>query len=106
MQVGNEIFGAPYFSLIPASFSCKDIKATHPNSQTGYNIMVGNETRILYCNMNVLCGLGGGGWTCIAIESSGNCAFSGYYHHRFDSDIGSCTQITFPTYDKIYRDMR
>ena len=39
--------------------SCKDIKAVQPNSPTGYYHV---NSRNIYCNMDTLCG-SGGGWT-------------------------------------------
>ena len=42
--------------------SCKDIKAAHPNSPSGYYYV---NSRNIYCNMGELCGQDGG-WTRIA----------------------------------------
>ena len=53
--------------------SCKDIKAAHPNSPSGYYYV---NSRNIYCNMGELCGQDGG-WTRIAYldmsDSSQNC---------------------------------
>ena len=44
--------------------SCKNIKAAEPSSQTGYYPVMGSSGNIfgMYCNMDTLCG-SGGGWT-------------------------------------------
>ena len=50
--------------------SCKDIKAAHPNSPSGYYYV---NSRNIYCNMGELCGQDGG-WTRIAyLDVSDNC---------------------------------
>ena len=50
--------------------SCKDIKAAHPNSPSGYYYV---NSRNIYCNMGELCGQDGG-WTRIAyLDMTENC---------------------------------
>ena len=67
IQNGSSLFN----SIRPVS--CKDIKAAHPNSPSGYYHV---NSRNIYCNMGELCGQDGG-WTRIAYldmsDSSQNC---------------------------------
>ena len=67
IQNGSSLFN----SIRPVS--CKDIKAAHPNSPSGYYYV---NSRNIYCNMGELCGQDGG-WTRIAYldmsDSSQNC---------------------------------
>ena len=67
IQNGSSLFNS--IQLV----SCKDIKAAHPNSPSGYYYV---NSRNIYCNMGELCGQDGG-WTRIAYldmsDSSQNC---------------------------------
>ena len=88
--------------------SCKDIKEVLPNSPTGYYYVNG---RNIYCNMDELCG-SGGGWTRLAYldmtDSTQNCP-SGFRLYQSggvracgrptSSNFfqGSCTSVQFPS---------
>ena len=65
--------GSSLFNSAIRLVSCKDIKAAHPNSPSGYYYV---NSRNIYCNMGELCGQDGG-WTRIAYldmsDSSQNC---------------------------------
>ena len=64
IQNGSSLFN----SIRPVS--CKDIKAAHPNSPSGYYYV---NSRNIYCNMGELCGQDGG-WTRIAyLDMTENC---------------------------------
>ena len=69
LEIQNE--SSLFNSIRPVS--CKDIKAAHPNSPSGYYYV---NSRNIYCNMGELCGQDGG-WTRIAYldmsDSSQNC---------------------------------
>ena len=54
--------GSSLFTSAIRPVSCKDIKAAHPNSPSGYYYV---NSRNIYCNMGELCGQDGG-WTRIA----------------------------------------
>ena len=57
-------------SLFNQIVSCKNIKAAHPNSPSGYYYV---NSRNIYCNMGELCGQDGG-WTRIAyLDMTMNC---------------------------------
>ena len=61
----NRVFRTQHQSTLFTSLqpvSCKDIKAAHPSSPTGYYYPNG---RMVYCNMDKLCG-SIGGWTRLA----------------------------------------
>lgn len=110
LQVGNGSLGAPLFKNIPndpQERSCKSIKANWPYFKTGYYTLVksNGEEHTQYCMMDPLCGLGGGGWTRIAIESSGDCSSTGFYHKRPDSPGGSCGEIRIPVRDVPYTEV-
>ena len=90
-------------SITPVS--CKDIKAVKPNSVTGYYHV---NSRNIYCNMDTLCG-SGGGWTRLAYldmtDATQNCP-SGFRLYqtggvracgRATSGSASCTSVTFPS---------
>ena len=90
-------------SALPVS--CKDIKEVLPNSPTGYYYVNG---RNIYCNMDELCG-SGGGWTRLAYldmtNATQNCP-SGFRLYqsggvracgRASSNGGSCTSVQFPS---------
>uniref|UniRef100_A0A1X7URJ5 Fibrinogen C-terminal domain-containing protein n=1 Tax=Amphimedon queenslandica TaxID=400682 RepID=A0A1X7URJ5_AMPQE len=84
--------------------SCKDIKATHPNSPSGYYYI---NSRNTYCNMEELCGQEGG-WTRIAYldmtDSSQNCSsgleelmIGGIRLCRREGDSAGCRSNAFQT---------
>ena len=89
-------------SALPVS--CKAIKEVLPNSPTGYYYVNG---RNIYCNMDGLCG-SGGGWTRLAYldmtDSTQNCP-SGFRLYQSGgvracgraSNVGSCTSVQFPS---------
>ena len=53
-------------SSSPLPTSCEEIKNRQPNSPSGvYLLATGEETTQVYCNMEELCG-SGGGWTRLA----------------------------------------
>ena len=100
LQNGSSLFN----SIRPVS--CKDIKALQPNSPTGYYHV---NSRNIYCNMDVLCGVEGGGWTRLAhfdmSDNTQDCP-SGFQEYRsvwsrvcFNGlNYGkSCGSIKFPT---------
>ena len=87
------------------SVSCKNIKAAHPSSPTGYYYPNG---RMVYCNMGKLCG-SSGGWTRLAhldmSDVTQSCP-SGFRLYQFanrrvcgrpNSNGGSCASVKFPT---------
>ena len=86
--------------------SCNDIKTAHPNSPTGY-YHTGGHT--IYCNMDELCNVAGGGWTRLAYldmsDATQDCP-TGFRLYsiggtracgRSSSNTGSCTSIKFLT---------
>ena len=93
------------------STSCKQIKNLLPNSQSGYYVLAsanGLTTYTAYCNMEELCG-SGGGWTRLAYldmsDSTVSCP-SGFRLYqsggvrvcgRATSSVGSCTSVQFPS---------
>ena len=104
----NRVFRTQYQSTLFTSLqsvSCKDIKAAHPSSPTGYYYPNG---RMVYCNMDKLCDFSGG-WTRLAhldmSDETQNCP-SGFQLYQFanrrvcgrpDSNGGSCVSVKFPT---------
>ena len=97
-------------SFSPLPTSCQEIKYKQPNSPSGvYLLATANvETKYVYCNMEELCG-SGGGWTRLAYldmsDSTENCP-SGFKLYqsggvracgRPTSNGGSCTSIQFPS---------
>ena len=90
--------------------SCKEIKENQPNSTSGvYLLATANGGTVkVYCNMEELCG-SGGGWTRLAYlnmtDSTENCP-SGFRLYqsggvrvcgRATSSVGSCTSVQFPS---------
>uniref|UniRef100_A0A1X7UZ34 Fibrinogen C-terminal domain-containing protein n=1 Tax=Amphimedon queenslandica TaxID=400682 RepID=A0A1X7UZ34_AMPQE len=86
-------------SSLQPILSCEDIKRLHPNNQTGYYYV---NYKTMYCNMDQLCGLGGG-WTRVAYldmsDATQSCP-TGFRQYtiggkrscgRPESDGGSCT---------------
>ena len=97
-----------FFSPIPTS--CQEIKNKQPNSPSGVYLLetATNGTQYVYCNMEELCG-SGGGWTRLAYldmsDSTENCP-SGFRLYqsggvracgRETSSVGSCTSVQFPS---------
>ena len=99
LQNGSIIFN----SIRPVS--CKDIKAVLPNSPTGYYHV---NSRTIYCNMDTLCG-SGGGWTRIGYlnmkDATQNCPPNFRYYQTSDgiracgrlSGAASCVSVDIPT---------
>ena len=96
------------FSPIPTS--CQEIKNKQPNSPSGVYLLktANNGTQSVYCNMEELCG-SGGGWTRLAYldmtDATENCP-SGFRLYqsggvracgRPTSSGGSCTSVQFPS---------
>ena len=96
------------FSPIPTS--CQEIKNKQANSPSGVYLLetATNGTQYVYCNMEELCG-SGGGWTRLAYldmsDSTENCP-SGFKLYqsggvracgRATSSEGSCTSVQFPS---------
>ena len=95
------------FSPIPTS--CQEIKNKQPNSPSGvYLLATNNGTQYVYCNMEELCG-SGGGWTRLGYldmtDATVNCP-SGFRLYqsggvracgRATSNVGSCTSVQFPS---------
>uniref|UniRef100_A0A1X7V1K8 Fibrinogen C-terminal domain-containing protein n=1 Tax=Amphimedon queenslandica TaxID=400682 RepID=A0A1X7V1K8_AMPQE len=92
------------------STSCKQIKKLLPTSPSGYYVLASanGSTYTAYCNMEELCG-SGGGWTRLAYldmtDSTVSCP-SGFrlYHSggvracgRVISSVGSCASVQFPS---------
>ena len=93
------------------STSCKQIKNLFHNSPSGYYILAsanGSTDYTAYCNMEELCG-SGGGWTRLAYlnmsDSTVNCP-SGFRLYqsggvracgRATSSVGSCVSVQFPS---------
>ena len=95
------------FSPIPTS--CQEIKNKQPNSPSGVYLLATNDgTKYTYCNMEELCG-SGGGWTRLAYldmsDATVNCP-SGFRLYqsggvracgRATSSVGSCVSVQFPS---------
>uniref|UniRef100_A0A1X7UKG0 Fibrinogen C-terminal domain-containing protein n=1 Tax=Amphimedon queenslandica TaxID=400682 RepID=A0A1X7UKG0_AMPQE len=96
------------FSPIPTS--CQEIKNKQPNSPSGVYLLktANNETQNAYCNMEELCG-SGGGWTRLAYldmsDATQNCP-SGFRLYqsggvracgRPATNSGSCVPVQFPS---------
>uniref|UniRef100_A0A1X7U258 Fibrinogen C-terminal domain-containing protein n=1 Tax=Amphimedon queenslandica TaxID=400682 RepID=A0A1X7U258_AMPQE len=96
------------FSPIPTS--CQEIKNKQPNSPSGVYLLktATNGTQSVYCNMEELCG-SGGGWTRLGYldmtDATDNCP-SGFRLYqsggvracgRATSSVGSCTSVQFPS---------
>uniref|UniRef100_A0A1X7UGW2 Fibrinogen C-terminal domain-containing protein n=1 Tax=Amphimedon queenslandica TaxID=400682 RepID=A0A1X7UGW2_AMPQE len=95
------------FSPIPTS--CQEIKNKQPNSPSGvYLLGTNGGTKYVYCNMEELCG-SGGGWTRLAYldmtDATENCP-SGFKLYqsggvracgRTASSGGSCVSVQFPS---------
>ena len=96
------------FSPIPTS--CQEIRNKQPNSPSGVYLLetATNGTQYVYCNMEELCG-SGGGWTRLAYldmtDSTENCP-SGFRLYqsggvracgRATSNGGSCVSVQFPS---------
>ena len=96
------------FSPIPTS--CEEIKNKQPNSPSGVYLLetATNGTQYVYCNMEELCG-SGGGWTRLAYldmtDSTENCPFRFRLYQsggvracgRATSSVGSCVSVQFPS---------
>ena len=97
-------------SFSPLPTSCQEIKDKQPISPSGvYLLATANDrTKYVYCNMEELCG-SGGGWTRLAYldmtDSTENCP-SGFKLYqsggvkacgRATSSGGSCTSVQFPS---------
>ena len=96
-------------ALSPLPTSCQEIRNKHPNSPSGvYLLATANDgTKYVYCNMDELCG-SGGGWTRLAyldmIDSKENCP-SGFKLYQSGGvracgrsvDAPSCTSVQFPS---------
>ena len=92
--------------------SCQQIKAQNPNSPSGVYLTVpanGGSAIYTYCNMNTLCGSGGGGWTRLAYldmsDATQGCP-SGFRLYQSGgvracgrpvSNSGSCVSVQFPS---------
>ena len=90
--------------------SCQEIKNKQPNSPSGVYLLATatNGTQYVYCNMDELCG-SGGGWTRLAYlnmsNATQNCP-SGFRLYqsggvracgRATSSVGSCVSVQFPS---------
>uniref|UniRef100_A0A1X7U6B6 Fibrinogen C-terminal domain-containing protein n=1 Tax=Amphimedon queenslandica TaxID=400682 RepID=A0A1X7U6B6_AMPQE len=97
-------------SSFGSAMSCKQIKNLLPTSPSGYYILVSasGSTYTAYCNMEELCG-SGGGWTRIAYldmnDSTVNCP-SGFRLYQSEgvracgrpvTSSGSCVSVQFPS---------
>ena len=100
----------------PLPTSCKQIKYENPDSPSGFYLVVtadGSSLYYTYCNMEELCG-SGGGWTRLAYldmsESTVNCP-SGFRLYQSGSvracgrpvtSSGSCVSVKFPSNGMSY----
>ena len=88
--------------------SCQNLREQRPNSPSGYYILAGTSgTYSTYCNMDTLCG-SGGGWTRLAYldmtDAAQSCP-SGFRLYQSGSvracgrpiSSASCTSVTFPS---------
>ena len=91
--------------------SCDQLKSQYPSNPSGYYVLASvnrSTTYIAYCNMEELCG-SGGGWTRLAYlnmsDSTVNCP-SGFRLYqsggvracgRATSSVGSCASVQFPS---------
>ena len=98
-------------SFSPLPTSCQEIKDKQPNSPSGVYLLAtasSNGTKYVYCNMEELCG-SGGGWTRLAYldmtDSTENCP-SGFKLYQSGgvsacgrpiSNGGSCVSVQFPS---------
>ena len=96
-------------SSSPLPTSCEEIKNKQPNSPSGvYLLATGNGTAQVYCNMEELCG-SGGGWTRLAYldmpDATQNCP-SGFRLYQSGgvracgrpvTNSGSCVSVQFPS---------
>ena len=96
-------------SSSPLPTSCEEIKNKQPNSPSGvYLLATGKETTQVYCNMEELCG-SGGGWTRLAYldmsDATQNCP-SGFRLYQSGgvracgrpvTNSGSCESVQFPS---------
>ena len=104
-DTNNRVFRTQHQSTLFTSLqpvSCKDIKAAHPSSPTGYYYPNG---RMVYCNMDKLCG-SIGGWTRLAYlnmsDSTESCP-SGFKLYQSGGvracgrPNDGCVSVTFPS---------
>ena len=98
--------GSSLFTSAIRLVSCKDIKAAHPNSPSGYYHV---NSRNIYCNMGELCRQDGG-WTRIAyLDMTENCPSGlqeliagGIRVCRREGTTGGCRSNIFQTNDISY----
>ena len=109
LMLHNDSSSSASFSPLPTS--CQEIKDKQPNSPSGVYLLAtasSNGTKYVYCNMEELCG-SGGGWTRLAYldmtDSTENCP-SGFKLYqsggvkgcgRAASSVGSCVSVQFPS---------
>ena len=95
----------------PLPTSCEELKSQHPSSLSGYYVLAtDNETYTAYCNMDELCG-SGGGWTRLAYldmsDATVNCP-SGFRLYqsggvRACGRLNSgCVSVIFPSQNLSY----
>uniref|UniRef100_A0A1X7TMD2 Fibrinogen C-terminal domain-containing protein n=1 Tax=Amphimedon queenslandica TaxID=400682 RepID=A0A1X7TMD2_AMPQE len=97
----------------PLPTSCQQLKSQYPGSLSGYYVLTGNGmTYTAYCDMDVLCG-SGGGWTRLAYldmsDATQNCpsGFKLYQSEgvracgRTNSGAG-CVSVSFPSNNLNY----
>ena len=96
-------------SSSPLPTSCEEIKNKQPNNPSGvYLLATGNKTTQVFCNMEELCG-SGGGWTRLAYldvsDVTQNCP-SGFRLYQSGgvracgrpvTNSGSCVSVQFPS---------
>ena len=110
VEKSSEIQNASVFlNFIHQPVSCKDIKTLLPNGPTGYYLV---NSQNIYCNMEELCGTGGG-WTRLAYldmsDSTVNCPTgltlrSGGFRAcgRKYTNYGSCSSVQYPSNGTSY----
>ena len=109
LMLHNDSSSSASFSPLPTS--CQEIKVKQPNSPSGVYLLSNASskgTKYVYCNMEELCG-SGGGWTRLAYldmtDSTENCP-SGFKLYQSGgvracgrpiSNGGSCVSVQFPS---------
>ena len=105
LVVVKELLSIHNRSSGPNPISCQDIKKRQPNSPSGYYNINGTN---IYCNMEDLCG-SGGGWTRLAYlnmsDSTVNCPSGLRLYHsggvracgRPVTNVGSRASVQFPS---------
>ena len=89
----------------PLPTSCEELKSQHPSSLSGYYVLAtDNKTYTAYCNMDELCG-SGGGWTRLAYldmsDATENCP-SGFRLYQ-SGGVRACGRLNSGCVSVIFR---